>query len=606
VTALLAILQYTVAAAFVVLGVSATVEALQHRERVRMYLALSLVLISLVPVIGLVQAAVRTPSAILQDLAVLAFLGSGYGLLLFRTRFIPLSRSRHLLAACAVAVTALLVVAAGLPPHSRLPGSLQGAVADLLILTWVGLVGEPVVRFWRASRGRPPVQRARLRGLSVAFAVLIAIVLVATVAGNRVRSTEAQVVTQLVALAMVPVLYGSLSLPGQLAPRWRAVDHDVLQDAIKDLLVFSPDRSAAAQRAVGWTIRLVDAESAFVLDRDGEPLADVGMAPALLSAVSAAWREEPAADAISRKGLLPDPSVVIGLPMEGGLGLLGAMPGPFTPVFGDPEVAQLRAYASAVAASLERIRMTERIAAMERAKGQFLNLASHELRGPVAIMRGYLAMLERGALGHLNEGGVKAVGVMSAKALEMNTLIEQMLDAARLEEGRLQLRVRPVEVGSVVERAVEVMRPLADRSHPLVLRMDGVPLVIPIDADRVQTILTNLVDNAIKYSPDGGSVECRVTGDDRSVFIAVRDQGVGIAGEDLPRLFTRFGRVASEATRHIPGIGLGLYLARELARLHGGDISVRSEPGVGSTFVLSLPRRYPAGTDAGTGRAGVA
>jgi signal transduction histidine kinase len=280
--------------------------------------------------------------------------------------------------------------------------------------------------------------------------------------------------------------------------------------------------------------------------------------------------------------------------MEDGIGLLGTLPGPFTTVFGDREIGQLHGYASAVATSLERVRMTERLAAMERAKSQFLNLASHELRGPVAIIRGYLAMLERGALGTLNATGVRVVGVMSAKAVEMNSLIEQMLEAARLEEGRLQLQLQPVEVGRVVERAVEMMRPLADDAHPLVLHMDEQPLVAPVDASRVQTIVANLVDNAIKYSPAGGPVECDVTGSEESVQIAVRDYGVGIADEDLPRLFSRFSRVSSEATRHIPGIGLGLYLARELARLHGGDIDVQSEPGVGSTFVLTLPRRPPA------------
>jgi signal transduction histidine kinase len=289
--------------------------------------------------------------------------------------------------------------------------------------------------------------------------------------------------------------------------------------------------------------------------------------------------------------------------MEGGVGLLGALPGSFTPVFGAHEVGQLRGYASSVAAGLERVRVTERLAAMERAKGQFLNLASHELRGPVAIIRGYMSMLERGTLGPLNDAGLQAVRVMSAKALEMNSLIEQMLDAARLEEGRLQLHLRPVEVRSVVERAVEVMLPLADDAHPLVLRVDPEPLVASVDAERVQTILTNLVDNAIKYSPDGGAVECRVTGDNDSVLIAVRDHGVGIAADDLPRLFSRFGRISSEATKHIQGIGLGLYLARELAQLHGGDIRVESRPGVGSTFVLALPRRRPGSRPAIMGTA---
>ncbi|HEY7199029.1 MAG TPA: HAMP domain-containing sensor histidine kinase, partial [Candidatus Dormibacteraeota bacterium] len=339
--------------------------------------------------------------------------------------------------------------------------------------------------------------------------------------------------------------------------------------------------------------RLVGADAAFILDVDGSPLAQVGMPSSALTDVAAAWRQTHDVDGPSVRRHLPEPAILLALPMEESLGLLGALPGPFTPVFGAYEVGQLGGYASAVAASLERVRMTERLAAMERAKGQFLNLASHELRGPVAIIRGYMAMLERGTLGPLNEEGLRAVRVMSGKATEMNALIEQMLDAARLEEGRLQLQLRPIAVRTVVERTIEMIRPLADEAHPIVLEMRGDPPVVTLDVERVQTILTNLVDNAIKYSPAGGTVECLVTATEQSVLIAVHDQGVGIASEDLPRLFSRFGRISSDATRHIQGIGLGLYLARELARLHGGDIHVESSSGDGSTFTLELPRRAP-------------
>ncbi|HXM54428.1 MAG TPA: HAMP domain-containing sensor histidine kinase [Candidatus Dormibacteraeota bacterium] len=603
-TAFLTILQYTVAAAFLLLGLSVAVDALQHRERARIYLALGFVLLSLVLVIERVQAALGTRSAALQDVAVVAFLGSGFCILLFRSCFVPLRRFRLMAAGVAVGIAAALAIIAGVPPSSRLPGPFQSLVGDVVILTWVGLVAEPVVRFWLASRDRPPVQRARLRGLSVAFAVLIAILLVGTVAGNRVQAQWAQLVTQLAALGMVPVLYASLAEPGQLRRQWRASEQDELQRAMTDLLVFSPDRATAADRAVRWAARLVGADAAFILDIDAQPLASIGMTPDEVEAVSVAWQAAaPDLEALARRRVVPEPAIALPLPMEGGVGLLGALSGPFTPVFGAHEVGQLRGYASAVAAGLERVRVTERLAAMERAKGQFLNLASHELRGPVAIIRGYMSMLERGTLGPLNQAGLQAVRVMSAKALEMNALIEQMLDAARLEEGRLQLHLRPVELRSVVERAVEVMLPLADDAHPLVLRVDPQPLVAAVDVERVQTILTNLVDNAIKYSPEGGPVECRVTGDDDSVLIAVRDHGVGIAPDDLPRLFSRFGRISTDATRHIPGIGLGLYLARELAQLHGGDISVESRPGAGSTFVLALPRRGPGERAAPVGTA---
>src|SRR5215471_15360100 len=340
-SAFLSVLQYTVAAAFVLLAVTASVDAVQRRERPRVYLAASLVLFALVPVLGLVQGALATRSAMLTYVTVLAFLASGYGLLLFRGCFIPLSRRAVALAGGAVLVSVLLVTVFGLPPDSRLPAAWQSLVADVLILTWVGLVGEPIVRFWLAARDRPPVQRARLRGLSVAFAVLIAILLVGTVAGNRLQSPEARLVTQLIALAMVPVLFASLSQPGMLRRMWQVSEHDELQRAIEDLLVFSPDRASAAERALGWAARLVGADAAFILDRDGHPLAQMGMAPDVLAMVSEAWCDAPDVDAFARRRVVPEPAVLLGLPMEGALGLLGALPGPFTPVFGAYEVAQL-------------------------------------------------------------------------------------------------------------------------------------------------------------------------------------------------------------------------------------------------------------------------
>ena len=110
-----------------------------------------------------------------------------------------------------------------------------------------------------------------------------------------------------------------------------------------------------------------------------------------------------------------------------------------------------------------------------------------------------------------------------------------------------------------------------------------------VDSERIQTIVTNLVDNAVKYSPNGGEVACLVTLRGGLARVAVKDGGVGIAKADLNLLFTRFGRVPNPATNHLPGTGLGLYLGRQLARLHGGDITVDSVPGEGSTFTLHLP-----------------
>jgi signal transduction histidine kinase len=128
-----------------------------------------------------------------------------------------------------------------------------------------------------------------------------------------------------------------------------------------------------------------------------------------------------------------------------------------------------------------------------------------------------------------------------------------------------------------------------DGEHKIRVKCPDRPVPVRVDGERVKTIVSNLVSNAIKYSPGGGAVEVDVVNRGGIARVSVRDQGLGIAKDDLPVLFTRFGRVSTPETDHLPGTGLGLYLGRQLARLHGGEITVVSDPGRGSTFTLHLP-----------------
>ncbi len=240
--------------------------------------------------------------------------------------------------------------------------------------------------------------------------------------------------------------------------------------------------------------------------------------------------------------------------------------------------------------AIELRRDASRMHELERMKSDFLNLASHELRGPLAVLRGYVSMLEDGSLGSLSEGTRAVLPVMTAKLREMNLVINQMLETARLEDSRLILSRELVDLREILAGARDVMRPIAAGHHQLLL--DICPTPVPVDGDRnrLTTILTNLIDNAIKYSPKGGEVLCRLRTEHGLALLSVADSGLGIEADELPRLFTRFGRLVNAGTSHIPGTGLGLYLSRELARMHGGDIDVvATQPGEGSTFMVSLP-----------------
>ena len=228
----------------------------------------------------------------------------------------------------------------------------------------------------------------------------------------------------------------------------------------------------------------------------------------------------------------------------------------------------------------------ERMVQLERTKTEFLNLASHELRGPLSVIRGYNSMFEDGSIAP--ERVASVARILESQLAQMDTLVEQMLETARLEDHRFELPRDRFELRVVVQEQLDIFRPLSD-SHRFVLQDAGEPLPVEGDRARIATIVANFMDNAIKYSPQGGEVCVAVGRRGEDVFVSVRDHGIGIAPDHLPRLFRRFGRLPTEENVSIGGTGLGLFLCKEIATRHGGVISVRSEPGQGSEFRLTLP-----------------
>ncbi|GAC1655468.1 MAG: hypothetical protein NVS9B1_08670 [Candidatus Dormibacteraceae bacterium] len=229
----------------------------------------------------------------------------------------------------------------------------------------------------------------------------------------------------------------------------------------------------------------------------------------------------------------------------------------------------------------------DRMAGLEDMKRQLLNLAAHELRGPLAVISGYLSMVADASLDA--DGLRRIVPILLGKANQMNVLVTQMLEVARLEEGRIQLVLDEFDLGALVREVADVAGLLAPAGTSLLLGRSPDPIVVRADRSRVETIVGNLLDNAVKYSPMGGLIKCTVSRDGASAVVTVADQGLGIAAADLPRLFSRFGRILTTENSHIGGTGLGLHISLELARLHGGDITVSSTLGRGSVFSLRLP-----------------
>lgn len=594
--AALQIVQGVVSLSFLALGVFTIVDWLRHPERSRGYLALALATLGLTSVVGQVNTLTGYRfGTLIGDLALVFFMTSGYALLLFRDSFIPLSRRLQigaLVLTVAATVFAVVVLIPGGP--NRRPTPVQSAATIALVLVWSACVMEPIVRFWAAARRRPAVQRARLRALAGGYGAIVLILLVAGFGGSAATNPTVQWLFEVVAIIALPLLYVSFAAPRWLRRLWRQREEEQFREAMHDLVLFSPDRSTLAKRAAEWGLRLVGADGIAIVDANGEVLAIRGLA-----SDAAHWLAE-RVDPKGQPRLLATPgsrredAIVVPLPLDAGMGAMVVVSGPYTPFFGTDEVARLRGYAANITAALDRTRVTERLAALEKTKTQFLNLASHELRSPLGVINGYLSMLEQGSLGQLKDSGQRAVEVLKAKTLELNVLVAQMLDAARLEDGRLALKRDRLDLRELAGQAMRTVEPLAGPDHTLTLETPPIDVLVFGDADRITTIVSNLLENAIKYSPGGGKIRCVVSAADQVATLKVVDTGIGIAREDLPRLFNRFERIQHRETSHVSGTGLGLYLSRELARQHGGDILVESQLQSGSTFTLSLPLALPA------------
>jgi signal transduction histidine kinase len=197
-------------------------------------------------------------------------------------------------------------------------------------------------------------------------------------------------------------------------------------------------------------------------------------------------------------------------------------------------------------------------------------------------------MFEAGSLGELSPKANSVLPLLISKSDEINWMLEQMLETSRLEEGRLELNKKRYDVVEITDMAIDGVKMLL-RGHDLKVDEPAEPLEADVDRDRFQIVIRNLLSNAAKYSPAGSDITVRIQRENGNATVAVIDQGEGISMEDQAHLFTRFGRIQN--TQHVQGTGLGLWLSREIARMHDGDLTVQSAPGSGSTFLLAVPLR---------------
>jgi two-component system, OmpR family, phosphate regulon sensor histidine kinase PhoR len=228
---------------------------------------------------------------------------------------------------------------------------------------------------------------------------------------------------------------------------------------------------------------------------------------------------------------------------------------------------------------------------LERIRKDFVINVSHELRTPLASIQGYTETLLDGAI-HDPNHNIRFLNIIRQNAERLTNLASDLLTLSRIELGTQKFQFASYYSHNLLHDCADAMRPLAAKKS-IVLHAVEPPANEEVFCDwkAVHQALCNLLENAIKYTPDGGTITVGTTPDDRRGFIRfyVRDTGIGIPREELPRLFERFYRVDKARSRELGGTGLGLAIVKHLARSHGGDVAVDSEPGRGSTFSFTLP-----------------
>jgi signal transduction histidine kinase len=256
---------------------------------------------------------------------------------------------------------------------------------------------------------------------------------------------------------------------------------------------------------------------------------------------------------------------------------------------------ELRVAITAAEAFVRQKAAVAELERLNRAKSDFISIVSHEFRTPLTGIQGFSEMMqgEELTLEEMREYS----GDINKDAHRLNRMITEMLDLDKMESGRMQLHREPVDLNAIITESVDGLRPNAPR-HQLSLRLDPFVGEVSGDRDKLTQVMANLLNNAVKYSPNGGEIVVSTRVEGSTAHLVVRDRGMGIPEGALEAIFERYGRVESPATRHIQGTGLGLPIVRQIVQLHGGTVWAESTVGEGSLFHVTLPRAAAARTGA--------
>ena len=510
-------------------------------------------------------------------------------------------------------------------------GATEDRLAILYIVAYFVIANTiAAMRLLAAARLRVGTARARLLLAATATFLFGAAILVAG-AGSAASAPGDDAPTSVSTLArLVALLAGLGYLLAFMPPRWfRRVQQQAIAFELNQELLSLP---AGTEPAEMWR-RLAAAARQVT---GGRASAIVSSGPdAELVAVDGTWRDEPAVGTslgrrpdvavVTQPRVLSDPpeplaalaraaeaGTTIAVPLSAGVGergvLLVFVSGSL--LFVDDDLALLSVLASRTISSIEREealadrsalvttlrRTNEELARASAAKSDFLAAMSHELRTPLNSIIGFSELLMAPISSESPRRGLDTVdqaGHIHAAGLQLLDLINEVLDLARVEAGRLDLHYERFDLGSLVRRTIDSMMPLADRRSLAVTLDVQADFDIEADPARIRQIVYNLLSNAIKFSPESGTVRVTVAADGDDGLVAVADEGPGIPADEHATVFEAFAQ-GIQGRRQSGGTGLGLALSRQLADAHAGSIELLSVPPGGSTFTLRLPLQRAA------------
>jgi signal transduction histidine kinase len=271
-----------------------------------------------------------------------------------------------------------------------------------------------------------------------------------------------------------------------------------------------------------------------------------------------------------------------------------SMPGESYSTLTDPDerllaITLLQQKSNSLDAEIAKRKQVE--AALEESEARFreafINMASHELKTPVTSLKGFVHILQNRLKKRDDEESLHFLASINKQLNKLNTLINELLDITRIEQGELPYQEELIDLDALVRETVENLQ-AGISTHELLFE-GGIAAQVCGDKDRIGQALTNLIMNAVKYSPATGSVIIRLAKGAENVVVSVQDFGIGIAAKHQGRIFERFYQVTDPAEKTYPGLGIGLHLSSEIIKRHRGHMRVESEKGAGSTFSFSLP-----------------